>query len=203
MRTTSLNLAAYALASLMDVATFQKYGYVSLKSVADRNGFSISYLERIFATLSRANITYSKKGPSGGYALLKSLEDVSVGQIYALFEKEAAVDKADSRTQFQVPGLMVFWGEFNEFVLHSLDNITLADLLPEYEKTNDPKQFQEIEKSYQIEKTKILKGKGAIERVVMGRRIFTESKLPKKFIANSVFQWHKQINPEEKNDARK
>ena len=52
----------YALRLMMDIATHDQDGYVSLKDVAARQGISMKYSEQIAGMLSKAGMLHSGRG---------------------------------------------------------------------------------------------------------------------------------------------
>ena len=71
----------YALRLMMDVASHDEAGYVSLKDVAVRQNISPKYLEQIAGLLAKAGLLRSGRGAQGGYRLAKEPEAYSVGSI--------------------------------------------------------------------------------------------------------------------------
>ena len=74
----------YALRLMMDVASHDEGGYVSLKDVAVRQNISPKYLEQIAGLLAKAGLLRSGRGAQGGYRLAKEPEAYSVGSILRL-----------------------------------------------------------------------------------------------------------------------
>jgi Rrf2 family protein len=71
----------YGLRALIDLSVNSKTDHVALSSIAERNGISLQYLEQVFASLRRAEIVKSIKGPQGGYLLNDSAENITVASI--------------------------------------------------------------------------------------------------------------------------
>ena len=59
----------YALRVVLDLAQHAGDGYVSLKSVAERQDVSVKYLESIVALLQKGGVLTSQRGTQGGYRL--------------------------------------------------------------------------------------------------------------------------------------
>ncbi len=57
----------YAVMSLLEVASFGDGVAVQLSKIAQKQNISITYLEKIFSNLKKADIVSSVKGPGGGY----------------------------------------------------------------------------------------------------------------------------------------
>ena len=61
----------YALRVMLDLAQHREEGYISLKTIADRQGYSMKYLEMIVGSLKREGLVASTRGKEGGYRLVR------------------------------------------------------------------------------------------------------------------------------------
>lgn len=137
----------YALRILIELAEQSDGGYVSMRSLAQRQGVSLKYLEQILPVLTRNGLLEGVQGKGGGYRLCRSPEDYTVGEILRLTEGELApvgcldcmkegCDRAeDCRTR-------PLWQELYSVINTYLDGVTLADLmekgLPDEAETTEP-----------------------------------------------------------------
>ncbi len=71
----------YALRIMIDLGQQQDGTPVSLKTISDRQGISMKYLEAIAAVLTKAGFISSSRGKNGGYRLTRKPEEYSVGEI--------------------------------------------------------------------------------------------------------------------------
>ena len=76
----------YALRVLTDLAEHTDSGYVPMKDIAERQGISLKYLERIIPVLSKNGIIEGLQGKGGGYRLVKLPEECKIGDILRLTE---------------------------------------------------------------------------------------------------------------------
>ena len=76
----------YALRVMIDLAEHQAEGYIPLKTIAQRQGFSEKYLESIIKLLVKAQLLSGVRGKGGGYRLTKTPEQYTAGQILRLTE---------------------------------------------------------------------------------------------------------------------
>ena len=123
----------YALRVLIDLAEHQADGYIPMKDVAQRQGISLKYLERILPVLVKNKLIEGIHGKGGGYRLTRAPEDYPVGEILRLTEGDLApvaclecgaapCDRADRcRT-------LSMWQAFHRMVDDYFDRITLAGL---------------------------------------------------------------------------
>ncbi|NCC67122.1 MAG: RrF2 family transcriptional regulator [Clostridia bacterium] len=124
----------YALRVILDLAQHGDDGYVSLKSIAERQGISLKYLEMIVATMNKAELVDSQRGKEGGYKLKKSPAEYSVGEVLRAAEGELApvscLDCGDDTCKRSENCLTLpMWIRLEEVVNGYLDSISIADLL--------------------------------------------------------------------------
>ena len=124
----------YALRVMLDLAQHPDDGYISLKTIADRHGISLKYLESIVCSLKKAGLVDSSRGKEGGYALLRSPEHYSVGEILRCMEDNLApvaciTAEGISCTQASACLTLPMWRELDELTNSYLDTVSLRDLL--------------------------------------------------------------------------
>ena len=124
----------YALRVMLDLASHTDEGYISLKTIADRQGISMKYLEAIVGSLKRAELLDSTRGKEGGYKLCRDPKDYTAGEILRCMEgnlapvscvKDGHVDCANAACCLTAP----MWVELDEITNHYLDSVYLSDLL--------------------------------------------------------------------------
>ena len=71
----------YAVMAMADLAKINANQPTSLTEISIRQGISISFLEQIFLKLKKNNLVQSSRGPSGGYLLSKSPEEIKLSSI--------------------------------------------------------------------------------------------------------------------------
>ena len=67
----------YALRLMIDLAQHCDEGFISLKTVSQRQDVSLKYMEAIAAALNRANLVISQRGKEGGYRLSRPASETS------------------------------------------------------------------------------------------------------------------------------
>ena len=124
----------YALRVMLDLAQHGGSGFVSLKTVAERQDISMKYLEAIVCELKKNGLLESGRGKEGGYRLSRAPEDYSVGEILRVLEdnlapvaciKAGSVDCAHAGECMTLP----MWRELDELTNAYLESITLQDLI--------------------------------------------------------------------------
>lgn len=122
----------YGLRALIDLAVNSKDGHVALNSIALRNNISAQYLEQVFASLRRAGIVRSVKGPQGGYLLNYEANQITVADILEALEGGYRLEEEES-SQLDNHGIssaiqVLLIDAVNEQLTDLLTKLTLADL---------------------------------------------------------------------------
>jgi len=71
----------YGLRCLLQLATQPAGEPLTVREIARREGLSMAYVEKLLHLLSRAGLTRSVRGQSGGYCLSRAPEQISLGEI--------------------------------------------------------------------------------------------------------------------------
>lgn len=124
----------YALRVMIDLAEHGDGKYIAMKSVAERQGISLKYLEKILRLLVSANLIEGVHGKGGGYRLTRPPQAYPVSEILQLTEgslapvaclecgAEACSRAAECRT-------LPLWTGLDRLVQGYLGQFTLADLM--------------------------------------------------------------------------
>lgn len=79
----------YALTIMLDIARKYDSGrFVSLNEVANDEGISLKYLEKIMINLKKADFFITCKGKDGGYKLKREPGSYSIGEIIRAAEED-------------------------------------------------------------------------------------------------------------------
>ncbi|MFT6400491.1 MAG: Rrf2 family protein [Bradymonadia bacterium] len=127
--------ATYALRALFDI-TFHNQGRpTKVDAIAKREDVPARFLEQIFQDLKEAELVGSKRGPHGGYFLLKTPESVTVGDIIravegpiehpCCFATDAEVKQNCALTSKCVTSAV--WRDVTVALDDVLNSVTLAD----------------------------------------------------------------------------
>lgn len=124
----------YALRVMIDLAQHPDEGFVSLKTVAERQGISMKYLEMIVSSLKKAELVESSRGKEGGYRLSRSPANYSVGEILRCLEDNLAPVACikDGEIQCDKASACItlpMWKELDDLTNAYLDGVSLQDLL--------------------------------------------------------------------------
>ena len=124
----------YALRVMIDLAENGNGEYIPMKNIADRQGISLKYLERILPVLTRNQIVEGIQGKGGGYRLTRKAEEYKVGEILRLTEGDFAPvsclgcgsEPCERSTECKT---LPMWSKLHNIIGGYLDSVTLADLL--------------------------------------------------------------------------
>lgn len=128
----------YAVQAMVDLATQEGSGPVSLSVIAERQGLSQNYLEQLFVKLRKAELVKSVRGPGGGYTLGKSAESISIGDIFAAVDESLVlIDCVDpSRLTEHVTcdkssgcRTQALWARLCQHFNELMNSVTLGDVL--------------------------------------------------------------------------
>lgn len=129
----------YGLRAIIDLSLNSNGDYVSLISIAERQNISKNYLEQVFSALRKSGIVKSVKGSQGGYLLNGRISEIKVGDILRALEGDLSVVKEDENVNNKIELCIKknIWNKIDEKVFDVIDNITLEDIINEYNKGND------------------------------------------------------------------
>ena len=124
----------YALRVMIDIAENSGGGYLAMKEVAQRQDISLKYMERIMPALVAGKLVEGQHGKGGGYRLIRSPEEYTIGEILRLTEGDLApvaclecnADQCDRTAECRT---LPMWTELNRRINEYLDSVTLADLM--------------------------------------------------------------------------
>ena len=124
----------YALRILIDLAEHQDGHYIPMKDVAERQGISLKYIERIVPILTKNDLLVGVHGKGGGYMLSKEPKEYVVGDILRLTEGDIApvaclscdAKKCDRAGECRT---LPMWKKYDDMTNKFFDSITVADLM--------------------------------------------------------------------------
>jgi Rrf2 family protein len=92
--------AKYAFKALAELAARQGDS-VQIEEIASEAAIPRKFLEHILLDLKRAGIAASRRGRSGGYALIKRPEDITIGNVLRAIDGPIAPLPCISRTAYR------------------------------------------------------------------------------------------------------
>jgi Rrf2 family protein len=123
----------YGTRILIDIALHQDGGPVQVSKIAKRQDISVKYVEQLIRPLKKEKYLNSIRGPKGGYVLEMAPEQITLGQIVRLFEKQAdlveCVSAPDACPMSPDCRVRLAWKDATQAMCERLDATTIADLM--------------------------------------------------------------------------
>jgi Rrf2 family protein len=125
----------YGVRAIFDIAYNSEGLDTQVKDISRRQGISPRYLEQIFQKLRKGGIVGSRRGPSGGYFLIKKSEEITVGEILQItegnIEPVPCSGKSNLRESCERMSecvARVVWIEAGRKLKEYLDSVTIKEL---------------------------------------------------------------------------
>ena len=123
--------ASLALHSLTLIAQSDKM--INANDIAKRMSFSKNHLSKVLQVLVKYNYIHSVRGPKGGFILKKKAEEISLLEIYEIFDGKIPTQKCALHNKIECPFntciLGNLTGQFSRDFEEYLHNKTIADLI--------------------------------------------------------------------------
>ncbi len=128
----------YGLRALLELTAAYDRTMLQRHEIAERQHIPVEFLEQILLALKRAGLLASRRGIKGGYTLIKSPEDITLGQVIRILDGPLAPICCVSKTAYQKCGdcpyatkaycpLQDAMGEVRNAIAGILDHYTLRD----------------------------------------------------------------------------
>jgi Rrf2 family protein len=110
---------------------------IFVRDIAEREGLSVAYVEKILWTLSHSGIVESVRGPKGGYRLTRPCGEISLGEVMRALggiqsEEEICAQftgNQDICVHHDDCGLKPVWTSITDFVNTVFDRVPISTLL--------------------------------------------------------------------------
>ena len=125
----------YAVMAMADLAKNHDPRPISLNEISLRQGISILYLEQLFLKLKQNSLVNSTRGPSGGYVLSKSPDQIKLSNIISAVDEEVKMLKCNKSSKKGCNGKSVkcithnIWDELGEHINLFFEQKSLKDVL--------------------------------------------------------------------------
>ena len=125
----------YAVMAMADLAKINTDRPTNLTDISFRQGISISFLEQIFLKLKRNNLVKSSRGPSGGYLLAQSPEEIKLSSIIKAVDERVKTLGCKRESKKGCNGKSVkcithnLWDDLENHINKFFENNTLNDIL--------------------------------------------------------------------------
>jgi len=127
----------YGLRCLLQLARSPQGRVTSVKEVAEKEGLSSAYVEKLLRILARGGLVHSARGVKGGYGLNRPAAAITLGEVVrALGTVETTTHicsvytgNQDACVHFSDCGIRSVWSGLTTYIQRFLDETTLDSLL--------------------------------------------------------------------------
>ena len=125
----------YAVMAMADLAKRSTIQPISLTEISLRQGIPISFLEQIFLKLKRNNLVQSSRGPSGGYFLTKSPQEIKLSSIIKAVDEKVKTVGCKKESKKGCTGKSIkcithdLWDELETHINSFFEKNTLSDII--------------------------------------------------------------------------
>tara|TARA_B100001123_G_C14686227_1_gene779497 strand:+ start:103 stop:543 length:441 start_codon:yes stop_codon:yes gene_type:complete len=129
------NKGRYAVMAMADIAKTRTDQPTNLSEISLRQGISISFLEQIFSKLKKNNLVYSSRGPSGGYLLSKSPNEIKLLSIIKAVDEKVKTVGCKKESKKGCTGKSIkcithnLWDDLENHINSFFEKNTLNDIL--------------------------------------------------------------------------
>jgi len=145
MRLTSKG--RYAVMAMADLAKNYVNEPTSLSEIALRQGIPISFLEQIFLKLKKNNLVRSSRGPSGGYILTQSPEEIKLSSIINAVDVKIKTVKCKKESKRGCNGKSIkcithdLWDDLESHINNFFEKNTLKDIVIRVNQKNKQREL--------------------------------------------------------------
>ena len=129
------NKGRYAVMAMAELAKHDIKKPINLSEISIRQGISISFLGQIFLKLKNKDLVQSSRGPSGGYILSKSPEEIKLSNIIEAVDEKVKTLKCKKDSKRGCNGKSIkcithdLWAELEHHIMYFFEKNTLKDIV--------------------------------------------------------------------------
>ena len=134
----------YAVMAMADLAKNNVERPISITEISLRQGISVPFLEQIFLKLKKNNLVTSSRGPSGGYVLSRSPEEITLSSIIKAVDERVKTLGCKKESKKGCNGKSIkcithnLWDELETHINNFFEKNTLKDII--YGANRDPQR---------------------------------------------------------------
>ena len=124
-----------AVMAMADLAKNDINKPINLTEISLRQGISISFLEQIFFKLKKSNLVKSSRGPSGGYSLTRSPEEIKLLSIIKAVDEKVKTLGCKKESKKGCNGKSIkcithnLWDDLEMLINNFFEKNTLKDII--------------------------------------------------------------------------
>ena len=125
----------YAVMAMADLANVKDKQTTNLTEISLRQGISISFLEQIFLKLKKKNLVKSSRGPTGGYCLTRSPEEIKLSSIIDAVDEKVKTVGCKKESKKGCTGKSIkcithdLWDDLENHINNFFERNTLKDII--------------------------------------------------------------------------
>lgn len=122
----------FAVTAMIDLASREAEGPVTLAGIAERQKISLSYLEQLFGKLRRHELVSSVRGPGGGYRLAQDMNTITVADIIIAVDEPLDATQCGGKQNCHDQTRCLthdLWTNLNRRMYEYLDSVSLGALV--------------------------------------------------------------------------
>ena len=125
----------YAVMAMADLANVKDMKTTNLTEISLRQGISISFLEQIFLKLKKNNLVRSSRGPTGGYSLTRSPEEIKLSSIIKAVDEKVKTVGCKKESKKGCTGKSIkcithnLWDDLETHINNFFEKNTLKDIV--------------------------------------------------------------------------
>ena len=125
----------YVVMAMADLANVKDKQTTNLTEISLRQGISISFLEQIFSKLKKNNLVRSSRGPTGGYSLAKSPEEIKLSSIIEAVDEKVKTVGCKKESKKGCTGKSIkcithdLWDDLETHINYFFEKNTLNDII--------------------------------------------------------------------------
>ena len=125
----------YAVMARSDLANVKDKQTTNLTQISLRQGISISFLEQIFLKLKKNNLVQSSRGPTGGYSLTRSPEEIILSSIIGAVDEKVETVGCKKESKKGCTGKSIkcithdLWDDLETHINNFFEKNTLKDIV--------------------------------------------------------------------------
>ena len=125
----------YAVMAMADLANVKDKKTTNLTEISLRQGISISFLEQIFLKLKKNNLVQSSRGPTGGYSLTRSPEEIKLSSIIQAVDEKVKTVGCKKESKKGCTGKSIkcithnLWDDLETHINNFFEKNTLKDII--------------------------------------------------------------------------
>ena len=125
----------YAVMAMADLANVKDKQTTNLTEISLRQGISISFLEQIFLKLKKNNLVQSSRGPTGGYSLTRSPEEIKLSSIIGAVDEKVETVGCKKESKKGCTGKSIkcithdLWDDLETHINNFFEKNTLKDII--------------------------------------------------------------------------